>query len=104
MTVLEYQSAVNKERSVTTGGYMCKFSKGFWKAGRGGTRFLQIVGRHKGVMTALQLVLDEPLQDLHNQWIRDRMEFYKRVEPLAAPRDERVELVGGKTNRLRFSS
>eukprot|EP00435_Cladocopium_sp_Y103_P028221 s2216_g7.t1 len=95
---------VSKEKSVTTGGYMCKFCKDFWKAGRGGSRFLQIVGRHRGQMTALQMVLDEPPQDLHNQWIKDRMEFYKRVEPLAAPRDERVELVGCQSNRLRFSS
>ena len=50
------------------------------------------------------MVLDEPPQALHNQWIKDRVEFYKRVEPVAAPCDERLELVGGKANRLRFSS
>ena len=69
-----------------------------------GGNTLQITGRHKGHLTALQMVLDEPPQALHNQWIKDRVEFYKRVEPVAAPRDERLELVGGKANRLRFSS
>ena len=92
---------VTKQKGVTTGGYMCKYCKGFWK---GGSRFLQIIGRHKSKVAALQLVLDEPPQELHNRWIKDRMEFYKRVEPLAAPRDERLDLVGGPQNRLRFST
>ena len=94
---------VTKQKGVTTGGYMCKYCKGFWKQGKGGSRFLQIIGRHKSKVAALQLVLDEPPQDLHNRWIKDRVEFYKRVEPLA-PRDERLDLVGGPQNRLRFST
>ena len=51
-----------------------------------------------------ELVLDEPPQELHNRWIKDRVEYYKRVEPLAAPRDERLDLVGGPQNRFRFST
>jgi len=39
------------------------------------------LGRHKG---RLPYVLDEPPEALYNQWITGRMEFYKRVEPLAA--------------------
>ena len=95
---------VTKQKGVTTGGYMCKYCKGFWKQGKGGSRFLQIIGRHKSKVAALQLVLDEPPQELHNRWIKDRVEYYKRVEPLAAPRDERLDLVGGPQNRFRFST
>ena len=36
--------------------------------------------------------MDEPPEQLYNQWIRDRMEFYKRVEPTEPPRDERLVL------------
>ena len=95
---------VTKEKGITRGGYMCRYCKGFWSHGRGGTRFLQILGRHRGHTTALQMVLDEPPEQLYNQWLRDRIAFYKRVEPLAAPRDERLTLVGGRANRIRFSS
>ena len=72
---------VGKEKFKTTGGYMCRFRKGFWKVSRGGTRLLQITAWHKDKATCLQLVMDEPPEQLYNQWIRDRMEFYKRVEP-----------------------
>ena len=65
--------------------YMCRFCKGFWKARRGGTRLLQITGWHRDKATCLQLVMDEPPEQLYNQWIRDRMEFYKRVEPTEPP-------------------
>ena len=47
-------------------------------------------------LASLQLVLDEPPEVLYNKWIKERMEFYKRVEPCAAPRDERLELVGNE--------
>ena len=76
---------VSKEKFKTTGGYMCRFCKGFWKASRGGTRLLQITGWHKDKATCLQLVMDEPPEQLYNQWIRDRMESYKRVEPTEPP-------------------
>ena len=38
------------------------------------------------------------------EWIRDRMEFYKRVEPTEPPRDERLVLSDASTPRMRFSS
>lgn len=78
--------------------------RGYWKAGRGGTRFLQILGRRQNSVAALQMVLDEPPDALYAEWIRERREFYMRLEPLAAPHDERLQLVGGRTSRLRFSS
>ena len=95
---------VGKEKFKTTGGYMCRFCKGFWKASRGGTRLLQITGWHKDKATCLQLVMDEPPEQLYNQWIRDRMEFCKRVEPTEPPRDERLVLGDASTPRMRFSS
>ncbi|CAK9108251.1 unnamed protein product, partial [Durusdinium trenchii] len=78
--------------------------EGFWKASRGGSRFLQITGEQWGSLASLQLVLDEPPEALYNKWIKERMEFYKRVEPCAAARDERLELVGKMNQRMRFST
>ena len=95
---------VSKEKFKTTGGYMCRFCKGFWKASRGGTRLIQITGWHRDKATCLQLVMDEPPEQLYNQWIRDRMEFYKRVEPTEPPRNERLVLGDASTPRMRFSS
>ena len=65
---------------------------------------LQITGWHKDKATCLQLVMDEPPEQLYNQWIRDRMEFYKRVEPTEPPRNERPVLGDASTLRMRFSS
>lgn len=59
---------VTKEKCVTTGGYMCRYCRGFWKSARGGTRFLQILGRHRNSVAALQMVLDEPPQHLYERW------------------------------------
>ena len=36
---------------------------------------------------SLQLVVDEPPQNLYNEWARDRIKFYERFEPNEAPRD-----------------
>ena len=71
---------------------------------RGGTRLLQITGWHKDKATCLQLVMDEPPEQLYNQWIRDRMEFYKQVEPTDPPKNERLVLGDASTPRMRFSS
>ena len=38
-------------------------------------------------MTNLQLILDEPPQALYKAWTKSCLEYYKRVEPTAAPRD-----------------
>ena len=92
----------NKEKGVTTGGYMCKHCQGFWKQGKGATRLVQIIGRHKGRKISLQLIMDEPPEALYNQWIKDRIEYYKRVEPVAAPRDEQLDL-GPPVARIRLS-
>ena len=91
---------VTKEKGATKGGYMCRYCQGFWKASRGGSRFLQITSEHGKSLASLQLVLDEPPEARYNKWIKERMEFYKRVEPCAAPRDERLEL----NHRLWFST
>ena len=93
---------ISKEKGVTTGGYMCKHCQGFWKQGRGATRLVQIIGRNRGKKVSLQLIMDEPPEALYNQWIRDRIEYYKRVEPVAPPRDEQLDL-GPPVARLRVS-
>ena len=61
-------------------------------------------GWHKDKATCLEVVMDEPPEQLYNKWIRDRMEFYKRVEPTEPPRDERLVLGDASTPRMRFSS
>ena len=70
-------------------------------SGSGGTRLLQITGWHKDKATCLQLVMDEPPEQLYNQWIRDRMEFYKRVEPTEPPQGRAAS---PWTPCMRFSS
>ena len=54
----------------------------------------RLTGWHKAEATCLQLVMDEPPEQLYNQWIRDRMEFYK------PPRDERLVLGDASTPRV----
>lgn len=53
-------------------------------------------GRRNSV-AALQTLLDEPPDAFYSKWIKERV-------ALAAPRDERLQLVGGRSNRLRLRS
>ena len=71
--------------------------KGYWRAGGGGTRLLQI----RAGKAILQLVLDEPPEGLYNRWVKERLEYYRRVEPSAPLRD--VSIVDQKVPRFRFS-
>lgn len=72
-----------KEKGVTRRGYCCKWCEGFWKSKMGSSRFLQITSDN----VVLQMVLDEPPKRLYNRWVKDRIEFYKRLEPTAPLRD-----------------
>ncbi|CAE7235948.1 ppsC [Symbiodinium sp. CCMP2592] len=94
---------VDKKKGETRGGYVCRHCKGFWRSGRGASRFLLITGEHKGKSAQLQLILDEPPQHLYEAWVKDRIEFYKRVEPTAAPRDRSRRVNPSLSSRLRFS-
>jgi len=47
--------------------------------------------------------LGEPPQQLYNDWVESRLEYYKRVEPTAAPRDVALEVDPDHTQRLKFS-
>ena len=76
---------------------MCKYCKGYWRAGGGGARLLQI----RAGKAILQLVLDEPPDGLYNRWVKERLEYYRRVEPSAPLRD--VSVVDQKVPRFRFS-
>ena len=88
---------IPKTKGETRGGYMCKYCKGYWRAGGGGTRLLQI----RAGKAILQLVLDEPPEGLYNRWEKERLEYYRRVEPSAPLRD--VSIVDQKVPRFTFS-
>ena len=90
---------VQKEKGVTRGGYCCKWCKGFWKGKMGSSRFLQITSAN----VVLQMVLDEPPERLYNRWVKDRIEFYKRLEPTAPLRDVPLKVDPNPVHRLRFS-
>ena len=97
--LLEY---VPKESGVKrAGGYACKYCDGFWKAQNG-----QQHGGHSHTQKcmAMQLILDEPPEQLYNQRIKDRMASYLRVEPVGAIRDEARDLDYPVKERLRFST
>ena len=90
---------IQKEKGVTRGGYCCKWCKGFWKGKMGSSRFLQITSGN----VVLQMVLDEPPERLYNRWVKDRIEFYKRLEPTAPLRDVPLKVDPNPVHRLRFS-
>ena len=85
---------IPKTKGETRGGYMCKYCKGYWRAGGA---HLQI----RAGKAILQLVLDEPPEGLYNRWVKERLEYYRRVEPSAPLRD--VSIVDQKVPRFRFS-
>ena len=92
-----------KEAGVSRGGWVCKACQGFWRQGKGASRFVQLIGEHRGVKSNLQLILDEPPQQLYNEWVKSRLEFYKRVEPVAPPRDVALDVDPDHTQRFKFS-
>ena len=57
---------IPKTKGETRGGYMCKYCKGYWRAGGGGARLLQI----RAGKAILQLVMDEPPEGLYNRWVK----------------------------------
>ena len=81
--------------------WMCMKCQNNWKQKKGGSRMVEIFAWPH----VLQLVLDEPPTQLWNQWGKARKEFYKRVEPHAAIRDEAPCLTTsqGTTHRIRFT-
>ena len=54
---------------------MCSYCRGFWKARKGGTRFVQLTGRKHDQRVRLQLILDEPPEKLENKWIEERLQY-----------------------------
>ena len=70
-----------------------------WKGKMGSSRFLQITSGN----VVLQVVLDEPPERLYNRWVKDRIEFYKRLEPTAPLRDVPLKVDPNPVHRLRFS-
>ena len=95
---------VPKEHGIrAAGGFACKYCGGFWKGSKGSSRVVQLMGRSAGKQLSLQLILDEPPEKLWQQWIKDRMEYYLRVEPVDAIRDEALDHSYPVEERLRFS-
>ena len=95
---------VPKEHGIrAAGGFACKYCDGFWKGSRGSSRVVQLMGRLAGKQLSLQLILDEPPERLWQQWIKDRMEYYLRVEPVDAIRDEALDHSYPVEERIRFS-
>ena len=45
----------------------------------------------------------EPPERLYNRWVKDRIEFYKRLEPTAPLRDVSLKVDPNPVHRLRFS-
>lgn len=71
--------AGGKRRNV----WQCKNCTGDWSKGRTGTRMLQIITKD----WLMNIILDETPQDLETRWQNERMAYYSRLEPHAAPRD-----------------
>ena len=67
---------VGRNVGVMKGGYMCSYCRGFWKAKKGGTRFVQLTGRKSDQRVRLQLILDEPPEALENKWVEERLQYY----------------------------
>ena len=50
--------------------------------GRGATRLVQMAGRRGSARLSLQSILDDPPEELYNQWIKERLAYYVWVEPM----------------------
>ena len=78
---------VHSQRSKNSGKaknvWQCGRCAGDWMRGRHGTRMVQVI-THEWM---LQLILDEPPERLENEWRAERIKYYRRVEPMEAPRD-----------------
>lgn len=86
---------VQKEVGETRGGYVCKWCSA------SGNRMVQLSHRRAGERVSLRLILDEPPPKAYNQWIKDRVEYYKRVEPTAPLRHGSGPQCSGATSLLR---
>ena len=77
------QKGVNKKQE-----WGCKTCQGNWNRKNGGTRMVQIFGEHG----CLELILDEPPQELVTKWEADRMKYYMKLEPSDARRNVRPKI------------
>jgi hypothetical protein len=91
----------SKNNKNGTYGWACAYCTQNWSRKRDGSRFVVIYDGE----VALQLILDEPPEALWNAWIKERCEFYKRLEPRddmrdvapmlpQAPSSNRIKLMG----------
>ena len=87
--------------------WQCTRCLGDWMKGRHGTMMVVVI-TGKWVMN---LVLDSPPQDILQKWVKERIEYYERMEPCDTMRDEmpvstpeqfkyRLELQGELSNAM----
>ena len=74
-------------------GWSCRYCTGNWSGKKGGTRLIQLWTS----TVCLQIIADEPPQAPYLQWQKERIEFYKRLEPCEPLRNE--PLVRPRTTR-----
>ena len=60
--------------------WQCNKCSGDWMKGKFGTRMVQVITR----TWLLQLVLDDPPQDLENKWQKDRIAYYAKCPTCAS--------------------
>ena len=73
------------------------------QSGHSPAPFITIEGDDGQDYEVLQMVLDEPPERLYNRWVKDRIEFYKRLEPTAPLRDVPLKVDPNPVHRLRLS-
>ena len=67
----------------------CRFCRGNWKGNTEGSRLLMIFAEDN----IIQVIVGPPPLPLYKNWMKDRVEFYEKMEPIASP-----------CKRLRFPS
>ena len=78
----------------------CRYCDERWIGKKGASRFVVI---YDGVHV-LQLILDEPPTGPWNLWVKERIEYYMRMEPNDAPRDTPATIPStATTKRLAFA-
>ena len=63
--------------------WLCPYCVGGWKHKDCYSRCLEIGNKQQ----RLSILLGPPPEELHREWVKERIEFYKRVEPCAPLRD-----------------
>ncbi|CAE7665015.1 ppsC [Symbiodinium sp. CCMP2592] len=82
---------VDKKKGETRGGYVCRRCRGFWRGAKGASSSTE------------ERLFNSSSSWMSEAWVKDRIEFYKRVEPTTAPPDRSLRVNPSLSSRLRFS-